>query len=111
MYIHIYMLKMCIHNCYPPAPATARPGSVPAGNAQRSLLGFQPEGLLHHLLPRSYIGDEGVEPARRKGGAQVVTDTVGEALRFVSKCSPIVDLVLSDTDTESCVETCREAQR
>ena len=81
------------NGCYPPVPATAGPSSVPAGNAQSSSLGFQPEGLLHHLFPRSYIGDEGVEPARRKGGAQVVTDTVGEALRYVktfTDCRPCV---------------------
>ena len=40
--------------CYTPVSATAELSSVPAGNAQRSSLGFQPEGLLHHLLPWSY---------------------------------------------------------
>ena len=54
-------------SCYPPVPATAGPSSVPAGNAQRSSLGFQPEGQLLDLLPRSYNGDERVEPTRWKG--------------------------------------------
>ena len=34
-----------LNGCNPPVPASAGPSSVPAGNAQRSSLGFQPEGL------------------------------------------------------------------
>ena len=57
-----------LNGCNPPVPASAGPSSVPAGNAQRNSLGFQPEGLLHHLFPQIYIGDERAEPTRRKGG-------------------------------------------
>ena len=47
-----------LNGCNPPVPASAGPSSVPAGNAQSSSLGFQPEGLLHHLFLRSCNIDE-----------------------------------------------------
>ena len=53
----LYHCTIVEYSCYPSVPASAGPSSVPAGNAQRSSLGFQPEGLLHHLLPRSYRSD------------------------------------------------------
>ena len=64
----------------PSGPGDSRAEFGSSRERSKQLTRVPTGGVATPSFSRSYIGDEGVEPARRKGGAQVVTDTVGEAL-------------------------------